>query len=491
MQGSATPAGLRWLGLVGAAAMATSAYLAGTPSARGPGWILGVALWTAGVGGLLAVWWRLRTVTDLRWLLATGTLWALPLLLAPPLGSHDSYAYACQGELVAAGLDPYRSGPAALPCRWLEYVSPTWRDTASPYGPLWLVVERLAASVGLLGSGGLPVAVTVLRLVAIGGTVLAVVAGIRLARRCGGDPARVGWLAAISPLTLVHVVSGAHNDALLAGLVVAGLAVAATDRVTVPTRLVLAGAAFGAAASVKATALVVVPFAVVLVPWARTGRRRLAAGLLLLGVTSGTFGLLATLTGHGFGFLHGWSATAGNVQWSSIPTGVGMAVGYGLRVAGRPDLFGDAVTVARAAGLVALATVLVLLLRRAVRGGTGAAVPAAGLALLATALLGPVFYAWYALAGVAVLATAPKRPGRLGDLVDAGSAGLVLLTLPDSLGLVTKTKVAGALLDVCLVLWTLAARLRPARWAAGRRAVGRPRIPLLRLRDPGAAGRPG
>ncbi|MEE6262504.1 polyprenol phosphomannose-dependent alpha 1,6 mannosyltransferase MptB [Plantactinospora sonchi] len=491
MQGSVPRARLRWLGLVGAAAMAASAYLAGTPSPHGPAWVVGVALWVAGAGGLLAVWWRLRTVADLRWLLLTGALWALPLLLAPPLGSHDSYAYACQGELVTAGLDPYRNGAAALPCRWLEHVAPSWRDTPTPYGPLWLFVERIATSAGLLGSAGLPVTVTVLRLVAIGGTLLAVVAGIRLARRCGGDPARVAWLAATSPLTLVHVVSGAHNDALLAGLVVAGLAVAATDRVDVPTRLALAGAAFGAAASVKATALVVVPFAVAVVPWARTGRRQVTAVLILLAATGGTFGLLAVLTGHGLGFLHGWSATAGSVQWSSVPTGVGMAVGYGLRAVGRPELFAGAVTVTRAAGLVALAVILVLLLRRAVRGGTGAAVPAAGLALLATAVLGPVFYAWYALAGVAVLATAPKRPGRLGDLLDAGSAGLVLLTLPNSLGLVTKTKVAGALLDVCLVLWALASRLRPTRPPAWRRTAGRPRLPLLRLRDSGAAGRPG
>lgn len=443
------PGRLRWLGLVGGVLMAASAYLAGSAADRGPGWLLGIGLWLLGAGGLVAVWWRLRNVEAPGWLLVTGALWAVPLLLAPPLGSHDVYAYACQGEIVAAGLDPYVAGPGALPCQWLSSVSPTWRDTPAPYGSLWLVVEQFAATVAF---GSLPVAVTVLRLVVIAGTLLATVAGAALARRCGGNPVRVVWLGAISPLTLVHVVSGAHNDALLAGLVLAGL-LAATRSGTVVARLAPAGVAFGAAASVKATALVAVPFAIAAVPWARTGRRRIAAGAVLAGSTAGTFLTLAGATGHGLGFVHSWPATAGNVQWSSIPTGVGMAVGYGLRAAGRPEAFSDAVELARLAGLGVLAAVLLLAWRRAVRGGAAAAVSAAGVALLATALLGPVFYAWYAIAGVAVLAAAPR--GRVTPLLDAGAAGLVFLTLPDSLGLVTKTKVPGSLLDVLLLCWGL------------------------------------
>ncbi|MFC6016753.1 polyprenol phosphomannose-dependent alpha 1,6 mannosyltransferase MptB [Plantactinospora solaniradicis] len=484
MQGSYSPNRLRWLGLACSVAMAASAYLAGAPAQHGPGWGVGVALWAVGAAGLVAVWWRLRTVAAPGWLLATGALWALPLLLAPPLGSHDVYAYACQGELVAAGLDPYVAGPDALPCRWLDWVSPTWRGTPAPYGALWLLVERFAA---VVAAGSLPVAVTLLRLAAIGGVLLATVAGARLARRCGAEPARVVWLGALGPLTLVHAVSGAHNDALLAGLVVAGLLAAAgplavagsfaataplagTDRRTVVARLVLAGVAFGAAASIKATALVVVPFALAVVPWARTGRRRIGAGGVLAGATVGTIVLLAGLTGHGFGFVQSWPATAGNVQWSSIPTGVGMAVGYGLRMAGRPEAFANAVEVARLAGLCGLAVVLVVLWRRAVRGPVAEAVSAAGLALLATALLGPVFYAWYALAGVAVLAaTAPR--GRAATLLYAGAAALIFLTLPDSLGLVTKTKVPGALLDLLLVCWGL------ARWAGGVRRVNPHRSP--------------
>lgn len=460
MRGSFSPATLRWLGLVCTGLMAASAYLAGSPVHRGPDWVAGVAIWLVGAGGLVFVWWRLRVVAEPGWLLVTGVLWALPLLLAPPLGSHDVYAYACQGELVAAGLDPYTEGPDALPCRWLAAVPPAWRGTSSPYGPLWLVVERLAVGVA---HGSLPVAVTILRLVAVAGTLLATVAGARLARRCGGDPARVVWLGAISPLALVHVVSGAHNDALLAGLVVVGLA-AATEQRPVTARMALAGAAFGLAAGIKATALVVVPFVIATVPKCRTGYRRVVAGATLAATTAGTFAVLAAVTGHGLGFVRGWPATAGTVQWSSIPTGIGMAAGYGLRVIDRPEAFAIAVGAARLAGLGALAAVLFVLWRRAVRGGSVVAIRSAGAALLAIALLGPVFYAWYAIAGLAVLAAAALL-GRLATMLSAGSAGLIFLTLPDSLGLVTKTKVLGALLDVLLVIWATAWQARQARQA--------------------------
>jgi len=42
------------------------------------------------------------------------------------------------------------------------------------------------------------------------------------------------------------------------------------------------------------------------------------------------------------------------------------------------------------------------------------------------------------------------------------AVGLPLLTLPDSLGLATKTKVPGAFLDVALIVWG-------ATWLARRR----------------------
>ena len=41
----------------------------------------------------------------------TLLLWALPLLIAPPMYSKDVYSYLAQSEISLQGLDPYRVGP--------------------------------------------------------------------------------------------------------------------------------------------------------------------------------------------------------------------------------------------------------------------------------------------------------------------------------------------------------------------------------------------
>src|SRR5205085_1585753 len=99
--------------------------------------------------------------------------------------------------------------------------------------------------------------------------------------------------------------------------------------------------------------------------------------------------------------------------------------------------------IARGLGLLALAGLLVTLWWR-----TRTPVRAAGVALAATALLGPVFFPWYALAALAVLSTVGVASRWLAGTV----AGLALLVLPDGSGLAALTKPVGAVLDVALVI---------------------------------------
>jgi len=441
-----TPDALRYLGLAGSLGIA----LAGPR----PVGLVGVAV-------LAAAWYGLRHETRYGWLLGTAALWALPLLVTPPLFSGDAMAYACQGDLLVHGLNPYHHGVADLPCPWLDRVPELWRHTPAPYGPLWVAITGAAAA-----SGNLWVAVAVLRLVALAGIALAVGCARRLAGHdTTGNPA---WLAAAAPLVLLHGVSGVHNDALLAGLVVGGLALARRARWGV-----LAGVLLGLAVAVKVTALVAVPFAVLLV-----ARRRARAGIaggatvgIVAGATAGiaagatvgiaagatvAFAAVTAATGLGLGWLPALSHTAGLTQWTSPPTGVGMAVGYLLRWAGRPDLAPVAVTVARAAGLLLLAAVLaVLWLRRR----------PAGWALAATALLGPVFFAWYLLPALAALAAAPMT-ARTRDRLGLAVAALALLVLPDGTGVAALTKPVGAFVDLVAVIVlavVLARRYRAAR----------------------------
>ncbi|OLB66679.1 MAG: hypothetical protein AUI10_02075 [Actinobacteria bacterium 13_2_20CM_2_72_6] len=393
---------MRFLGLAGALGIA----LAGTRP---------VGL--AGVAVLAAAWYGLRHVTSQRWLLVTAALWALPLLAVPPLFSGDAYAYACQGDLVVHGLSPYRHGVADLPCPWLDRVPALWWHTPTPYGPLWVAITGGAAA-----PGNLWVAIGILRAVAVAGIALAIAGAGRL----GGNPA---WLAAASPLVLIHAGSGAHNDALLAGLVVAGLALAKGARWGIA-----AGVLLGLAVAVKVTALVALPFAAVIL-----ARRRAWAGLAA--GAAGAFAAVTAATGLGFGWLPALSHTADLTQWTSPPTGVGMAAGYLLRAAGRPDLAPVALAVARAAGLVALAVLLAVLWWRR---------KPAGVALAATVLLGPVFFPWYALVPLAALAAIPLAT-RIRDRLGLATVALALLVLPDGTGLASLTKPVGAFLDVALV----------------------------------------
>ncbi|WP_238012007.1 polyprenol phosphomannose-dependent alpha 1,6 mannosyltransferase MptB [Dactylosporangium sp. AC04546] len=440
----------RWLGLGASVLLAVSGFLAGKPYHHDAAWVTGVVVWFVALILLVYAWWALRDETDGKRLLVTAALWSLPLLVAPPLGAQDVYAYACQGQLFNAGLDLYRVGPSELPCTWLDSVPPLWQDTPTPYGPLWLAIE---GGVAWLAHGNLHVAVGLFRVVAVLGLLLCVAAAAQLNR--------TNALLAASPLVLVHVVSGVHNDILLAAFVLAAFALARRSAA-------LAGVALGLAIAIKVTALIAAPFVWLLV-FTRKGTAALAA------TTVGTYAVLAWVTGHGLGFVTALGSTTGLVQWLSIPTGVGMAAGYVLRWFGAPEAFDTAVAVTRAAGFLALAGVLLALWLWAYRDRTRV-LTAAGLGLLAGAVLGPVFYAWYAIAGIAVLA-ATDLHGRLRTTVHVAAAGLVFLTLPDSLGLATKTKVPGAFLDVALVGWaavTLGRRAR-ARARPGDQLGGLPR----------------
>ena len=62
----------------------------------------------------------------------TLLLWALPLLIAPPMYSKDVYSYLAQSQIARIGLDPYRVGPA--PGLGLDHVftlsvPSLWRET--------------------------------------------------------------------------------------------------------------------------------------------------------------------------------------------------------------------------------------------------------------------------------------------------------------------------------------------------------------------------
>ncbi|MFG2106955.1 polyprenol phosphomannose-dependent alpha 1,6 mannosyltransferase MptB [Micromonospora chersina] len=472
----------RYAGLAGAVLLTVAGWLGGalpdTPAVTslGAAWraphgpaVLGC--WLVGTVLLVGAWWSLRWgAPSGRWAYLTAGLWVLPLLAAPPLGSRDVYSYACQGWSWTHGADPYRVGVVAAGCPWADSVSPIWRDTPAPYGPFFVLLAGLAVLLG----GGLVGTVVLLRVVAVAGVLLAAFCLPGLARAVGVPTRRAVWLALACPLVGVHLVAGAHNDAVGLGLLLSGLLVL-VRRPGRPRTLVVAGLLLGLAVAVKAVAVVVLPFAALAAVSDRhTWRALLRVGGWLAGGVVAALVVTSLATGLGLGWVRGLARSGDSEQWTSPPTAVGLVVDYAGALVGREP---DAVPVVRAVALAVLAVLLVLLWWRAWTalrrlGGVGqpaarprVALAGAGLALAATVLLAPVFHPWYATWPLALLAVATVAVARTVWFV-APCAVAAVLTLPDGTNLARFTKAPGAILMTALVVAVVVAaiRARRARW---------------------------
>jgi alpha-1,6-mannosyltransferase len=465
---------VRWGGLAGSALVAVAAYRGGlgfhrtsllTPVQvlRGDQGPLVSICWIAGLAVLLSAWWYgRRVVPSTRWALITAGLWLVPVLPVLPLGSADVYSYACQGYVQHAGGDPYAAGVQQFGCPWLDAVSTTWWDSPAPYGPLFLLVAGWAVAIG----GSLFGTIAGLRVIALAGLALVAAGVVALARRLDADPARAVWTVLACPLVLIHLVSGAHNDALMIGLTVAGLAVVAYRRT--PAALVAAGVLLGLAGAVKATALVVLPFAVLAAAPPGAQLRALArpTGLLAGGAVA-ALGAVSLVAGRGLGWAAGLLRSGDTITWTSPPTAVGLAVNAVARMVGGHV---NAVPVARALGVAVLAVFLAVLWVRTRRDNH--AITGAGLALAATVLCAPVLHPWYVTWPLAVLAAtrwaeSPAFPRWV--LVPCTVAAT--LTLPGGYNWAEATRLPGSVLMTVGLLVVAARAAR--RWHARRIASAR------------------
>jgi alpha-1,6-mannosyltransferase len=395
----------------------------------------------AAVGVMLYAWWALRDLSvTARWSLLTAVLWFAPLLLSAPLFSRDIYSYAVQGLQLELGGDPYHEGIRYLASPWTSSVSRVWLDSPAPYGPLFIVLARLAARAA---QGNLLVALAILRLLATGGLVVLGWAVPAMARRLHVSPASALWLGLLCPIFGLHLVSGAHNDALM----VAGMAAAvalALDR-----RYVWACLLIGATMAVKAPAAVVLPFIAILAAVdqttpGRVGRTRLVSRLALAGVLGGAaFVAVSLATGLGFSWVGALSTPGKTIEWTSLPSGLGMGVGAVGTLFGHNVEVG-AVSVFRTVALVVLAAALVVIWVRALRRGSDRrfVVLSAGLALSAVVVLAPAFHPWYllwALPFFAVSVTSRRVQTALAVLATV----LALSVLPGGLSLALFTAWVG------------------------------------------------
>jgi alpha-1,6-mannosyltransferase len=358
----------------------------------GHGHDLATAVLYLGLGLVIWAWVRLGRMVRNNYVGSPAVLiavaaWALPLLFAPPLFSKDIYSYLAQGQLALHGFNPYVVGPAALPSPLSDNVSWVWQNTPAPYGPLFMLLAKAVVAVTNASVIG---GVVAMRLTLASGLVLVCWSLPGLARHLGGRPATALWVGAANPLILVHLIGGAHNDVLMIGLMAAGVLMV-LDR-----RHVLGIALVTLAFAVKATAVVALPFLVLVWAARLDGTKRARLGKAIGGsvaVFVAVFGACTVIAGVDLGWIPALRTSSTIVNWLSLPSAVGDFVYTVVNLVFRvePGVF---MTIARGLGSVLLIYIAWRQWRAAENGGTEA-IRRAAITMLAVALLSPATLPWY------------------------------------------------------------------------------------------------
>ncbi len=370
----------------------------------------------------------------------TLLLWALPLLIAPPMYSKDVYSYLAQSQIARLGLDPYRVGPA--PGLGLDHVftlsvPSLWRDTPAPYGPLFLWVGR---SISALTGDNIVAGVLIHRLIVLMGVGLIVWATPRLARRCGVAEVSALWLGPCNPLLFMHLVAGIHNEALMLGLMLAGteFALRGVDAAGPlvprplhwpghrdewarwkPMGMLIAGTVLIALSSqVKLPSLLAIGFVAMALAcrWGGTLKAFFIAGGSLAAVSLAVIALVGWASGLGFGWL--FTLGTANVvrSWMSPPTLLALGTGQVGILLGLGDHTTAVLGLTRGIGVIIIAILVSYLLLAVLRGRLHP-VGGLGVALGATVLLFPVVQPWYLLWAIIPLAAWATRPGFRGTTI--------------------------------------------------------------------------
>ncbi len=394
-------------------------------------------------------------------------VWAVPLLLAPPLFSRDVYTYAAQGEMVSHHINPYSYGPSVLGATPFNTMADTvWSNTESPYGPTFLTIDGVLDQ----ASGHQELAdLVLLRLIELAGIALMVAATPTLARSLKRDPAHAVLLGAGSPLVLLSLLAGDHNDALMVGLLMAGLAVAKRFG-TVPGIILCA-----LAAGVKSPAALGVLFLGWV--WAGPGaptRRRIGHTALAGLIALSTMEVVTLVSGTGWGWIR--TTTTADASFTGVTPVNLVARGASIlsHVVQVPLSTMDFRPVFSVLGLLIAVYVGYRLLLRSPQDGV---VRCLGLTLLVLALLGPIVWAWYVTWGLVVLA--PAAAGRLRTALIVISTFWAFAGVTSVHNIYMRLIHTSVLTDLFLVALLLAVALMPLGQFAATRP-DRPRLPRWR-----------
>jgi alpha-1,6-mannosyltransferase len=387
----------------------------GDPSASNPGQTFlllpGVVAVYGGMILFIRVWFglvqalRYRPGAPIRTLAAMMAVWIVPLLVVAPLFSKDVYSYAAQGEMMSHHINPYDYGPGTIGFGpYTAGVGNLWLNTPAPYGPFFLMLAGWAAS--LSGHNAL-VTVELLRIMSVAGVALIAYCIPKLARAYGMDPGKAFAVALLNPLTLLALIGGAHNDAIMVGLLVAGVTAAKYRHPVVGIVLCTLAAAIKVPAAIG----------IVYVAWDWAGpdvelRQRVKplvkGGLIAVAVMA----VLSFVSGLGWGWIANLGTPDAVRSWMAPATAVGLVFSGALHVLHIGVSLGGVLTITRLLGLIAATVIAGYCLLHKEAMGT---LTALGVTALAFVLLGPVVQPWYLTWGIILMA--PVVSGRLRTLV--------------------------------------------------------------------------
>lgn len=415
------------LGLAGGMLIALGSYGAGATRYRGGivdalglGWITyghGFAAFEAliwvGIAILLAAWLLAgrhhiftggdrpaeRRLTALN---RSLRLWLIPMAITAPIFSRDVYSYLMQGAMMRDGFDPYSEGAAVNPGPMLLEVSADWRNTTTPYGPLHLGIgEGITRIVG----DNISVGVILFRILCLAGFLAIAWSVPRIARALGGDPALAQWLGVLNPLVLLHLVAGLHNESIMVGLV--SLALVAGLTLPRGRGAIVAALLIGVAVSLKATAIIALPFLVwiavtrggELPRWGDVARRSpaiLGYGIGMSALMVAALTAVTWVTGSTWGWLTEISGNTKVINPLAAPSAVAGVIAGAMAWIDDTVVFNSIVEVTRTVSSLILVVGLVacwFIFRQSPRRNVAGMVAAYGVAVVFNAVALPWYYA--------------------------------------------------------------------------------------------------
>lgn len=359
--------------------------------------------------GLLVVGWLLlgrfawsnhQLHVSKRYLYQTFVLWAAPLIVVPPMFSGDFYSYLAQGATADYGMDPYSLGPVdalGTDNDLARSVSSYWRHTPTPYGPVFgLLTQTIHRFVG----NDVLLSIVAYRLLALAGIALLAWGLLRLVRWTGASHENAIWVSILNPLVLCHLVAGLHNESLMLGFMVAGLALSLGALRSQQTRFVplLAGLALiTLATNIKlsaAAALLIVGVALAR-RRARPLRHTVIAAATIFSLPVAITTTVGLTSGFGFDWLTGLSAPTTVNSWLAPTNQLGFLIG-GIGAIFGADITQEAIdTVEIVAAGVGIIIIIALIHRIATT--ELALLNGLGLIFAGALVCGPFVQPWYLL----------------------------------------------------------------------------------------------